>query len=251
MNLRITLAALAVTTIAFSAPAEARHHRSAQFDPTFDAAAAPAYPMGRQARAHHARSRAAARRAAAHRTVRHSQEGGEARPGPANGETTGSGVVRSRKTGATARVSPQYFGLFQAYVDDLEAAGAVVRFMGGYRPGRCWSGGMHPCGKALDVCQYARGVVDRRCNLPDEPVMAKIAERNGLFEGGLWCHGDRGHAQVGVSAAPCGGNLYAAVERFKAGNAAATTGEVILASARNRHKRRHYAHHHHYRYASR
>ncbi len=65
----ITLAALAVATIALSAPAEARTHRSAQFGPTFDAAAAPAYPMGRQARTRHARSRAASRRVASTTSV--------------------------------------------------------------------------------------------------------------------------------------------------------------------------------------
>jgi hypothetical protein len=62
---RITLAALAVATIALSAPAEARGHRSAQFGPGpgfVDAAAIPAYPTDRQTRTHHARSRAAVRR---------------------------------------------------------------------------------------------------------------------------------------------------------------------------------------------
>lgn len=154
-----------------------------------------------------------------------------------------AGLVRSKKTGATARVAPQYAGLFQSYINDLEAAGASVRFMGGYRPGRCWSGGMHPCGKALDVCQYARGVVDRRCNLPVESIMAKIAERNGLFEGGLWCSGDRGHAQVGVSAAPCGGNLYAAIARFKEVGKVVSKANAIHISARHRHRHKiRYAH---------
>lgn len=128
---------------------------------------------------------------------------------------SGTGVIRSNKTGATARVSPAQAHKFQAYINDLEAHGAVIKFMGGIRPGPCWSGGLHPCGKALDVCQYARGVVDRRCNLPGKTVMAQIARANGLFEGGQWCHGDLGHAQVGVTAGACGSNIYSAVRKFK------------------------------------
>lgn len=127
----------------------------------------------------------------------------------------GSGVVVSHKTGAKARVSPAQAHKFQAYINDLEAHGAVIKFMGGYRPGPCWPGGLHPCGKALDVCQYARGVVDRRCNLPGKIVMAQIARANGLFEGGQWCNGDLGHAQVGVTAGACGSNLYSAVRKYK------------------------------------
>jgi hypothetical protein len=124
-------------------------------------------------------------------------------------DANGNGIVRSHKTRATAHVSPRYAAQFQAYIDDLEAGGATVRFMGGYRKGKCWSGGMHPCGKALDVCQMRRGVVDRRCHLPGRAEIAHIAERHGLFEGGQWCHSDYGHAQAGVSAGACGTTLTA------------------------------------------
>lgn len=120
----------------------------------------------------------------------------------ANGN--GAGIVRSHKTGATARVAAAHAAAFQAYIDDLESQGATIRFMGGIRRGHCWSGGMHPCGKALDVCQLSRDRVDSRCHLPSRQALARIAEAHGLFEGGQWCHGDMGHAQVGVSAAACG-----------------------------------------------
>jgi hypothetical protein len=126
----------------------------------------------------------------------------------ANGNPA-TGVVVSKKTGASARVSPQYAAAFQGYIDDLESAGASVRFMGGIRRGRCWAGSLHPCGKALDVCQTARGRVDGRCHLPGRSAVAKIAERHGLFEGGRWCHSDYGHAQVGETAAACGSTLSA------------------------------------------
>lgn len=119
-------------------------------------------------------------------------------------EASGGGVIRSKKTGATARVGAAYAAQFQAYIDELEQNGAEVRFIGGIRRGKCWSGGMHPCGKAIDVCQLSRGRVDSRCHLPGRTQIAAIAARHGLFEGGQWCHSDYGHAQVGVSAAACG-----------------------------------------------
>ena len=108
-----------------------------------------------------------------------------------------NGNVVSHKTGATARVSPQYAARFQAYIDAIEATGASVRFMGGTRRGRCSSSSMHPCGKALDVCQTGRGRVDARCHLPSRHELARIAAAHGLVEGGRWQHSDYGHAQVG------------------------------------------------------
>lgn len=131
----------------------------------------------------------------------------------ANGSAAASGIVVSKKTGATARVGAQYAAAFQAYVDDLENGGAAVHFMGGIRRGSCSNRHMHPCGRALDVCQLSRGRVDRRCNLPGPAVAAAMAEKHGLFEGGRWCHSDYGHVQAGVSAAACGERSLAARRR--------------------------------------
>jgi len=115
------------------------------------------------------------------------------------------GFVISHKTGARARVGVAYAARFQAYIDDLENNhGARVLFMNGIRPGRCSPASEHPCGKALDVCQRRRGVVDPRCNLPGRVALGHIASGHGLFEGGRWCNSDYGHAQVGVTAAACG-----------------------------------------------
>jgi hypothetical protein len=116
--------------------------------------------------------------------------------------TAFAGNVTSQ-AGAKATVGTRYAAQFQAYIRDLEAAGARILFMGGVRPGRCSSASMHPCGRALDVCQLRRGVVDRRCNLPSRSAIAAIAARHGLFEGGQWCRSDYGHAQVGISAQAC------------------------------------------------
>jgi hypothetical protein len=125
----------------------------------------------------------------------------------ANGNAT-AGVIVSSKTGARARVGVAYAARFQAYIDDLENNhGARVLFMGGIRPGHCSPASEHPCGKALDVCQLRRGVVDSRCNLPARRALGEIAAAHGLFEGGRWCNSDYGHAQIGVTAAACGDKI--------------------------------------------
>ena len=115
-----------------------------------------------------------------------------------------AGIVTSRKTGARARVGIAHAARFQAYIDDLESNhSARIFFMGGIRPGRCSSSRMHPCGKALDVCQLRRGVVDPRCHLPPRRTLAQIASSHGLFEGGRWCNSDYGHVQLGMTARDC------------------------------------------------
>jgi D-alanyl-D-alanine carboxypeptidase len=116
----------------------------------------------------------------------------------------GNGNVVSHKTGASARVGAEFAAKFQGYVDAIEAAGGTVYFMGGIRRGHCGLASLHPCGRALDICQVSRGRVDPRCHLPSRHELARIAEAHGLFEGGRWCHSDYGHAQVGETAAACG-----------------------------------------------
>jgi hypothetical protein len=134
----------------------------------------------------------------------------------ANGNKA-AGVVVSTKTGARARVGVAHAARFQAYIDDLEKNhGSRVLFMGGIRPGRCAPASEHPCGKALDVCQLRRGVVDSRCNLPDRVTLGRIAAAHGLFEGGRWCHSDYGHAQIDVTAAACGDTRIRMVRRAAA-----------------------------------
>ena len=138
-----------------------------------------------------------------------------ARPLGASGNKL-DGIVMSAKTGARARVGIAYAARFQAYIDDLEKNyGARVLFMGGIRPGRCLPESEHPCGKALDVCQMKRGVVDPRCNLPGRVALGQIAAAHGLFEGGRWCHSDYGHAQIDVTAPACGDSPIYIVRQMK------------------------------------
>ena len=138
-----------------------------------------------------------------------------ARPLGAGGNKP-AGIVVSAKTGARAHVGGAYAARFQAYIDDLEKNyGARVLFMGGIRPGRCSAESEHPCGKALDLCQLRRGVVDPRCNLPGRVVLGQIAAAHGLFEGGRWCQSDYGHAQVDVTAAACGDPPVQIVRQLK------------------------------------
>ena len=151
-----------------------------------------------------------------------------ARPLGAGGNKL-DGIVMSAKTGARARVGVAYAARFQAYIDDLEKNyGARVLFMGGIRPGRCAPESEHPCGKALDVCQMKRGVVDPRCNLPGRVVLGQIAAAHGLFEGGRWCHSDYGHAQIDVTAPACGDSPIYIVRQMKPRDigAAARTGSA-------------------------
>jgi hypothetical protein len=125
-----------------------------------------------------------------------------------------AGIVQSHKTGAIARVAAQYAGRFQAYIDDLEAHGARIRFMGGYRRGHCSPAHLHPCGKALDVCQLSRDRVDPSCHLPSRMAMIRIAAQHDLSEGGQWCHGDRGHVQAMATAGSCGSHTMSARRRM-------------------------------------
>lgn len=132
----------------------------------------------------------------------------------------GPSVIRSGKTGVTTTVAPQYRAQFQGYIDAIEAAGATIYYMGGYRRGKCSiPRHKHPCGMAIDICQDRRGHVSgaRNCNLPKPAQLAAIAAAHGLLEGGVWCRSDYGHAEVRTErqAMGCGSNLYAAVERFK------------------------------------
>jgi hypothetical protein len=105
------------------------------------------------------------------------------------------------KAGATATVSSRYADQFQHLIDDLEASGARITFMGGIRPGRCAQDSKHPCGMALDVCQYRRGIVEAKCRLPSPSAVSAIASRHGLFSGGDWCSSDYGHFEAGGSVA--------------------------------------------------
>ena len=230
------LVALAAVTVLCS-PAEARRPPTSSA-PTIDVAAIPPYPLD-QVKAPRAGGRASARRAKASRTARRSSESRKASRRPPEGEGGGSGLVRSRKTGATARVSPRYAARFQAYVDDLEAHGAVIYYMGGYRRGRCSDGSQHPCGKALDVCQDSRGHVSglRDCHLPGPARMAAIARAHDLYEGSVWCSTDYGHAQVTKTGSDCGARGW--IGDGHRHYLASMTGSIRTASAERHHRHSH------------
>lgn len=162
-----------------------------------------------------------------------------------------SGLIRSKKTGETAHVGARWAPMFQAYVDDLENHGASIYYMGGIRPGRCSEGSQHPCGKALDVCQDARGRVsgEKDCHLPPPAEMAAIARLHGLYEGSRWCHSDYGHAQVTPSGGDCTPTGYARGVRF-VGYLATMTGKVVAEASAKARRTRHVRHHvHRVRYA--
>jgi hypothetical protein len=208
-------------------------------------------------------------RRASSRRVRHASRSAPEKTVDANGNRT-TGVIISLKTGAKAIVSAAYAPKFQAYIDDIETNyGARVKFMGGYRRGSCHSGSLHPCGRALDVCQLSRGRVDASCHLPGRVVLAAVALKHGLFEGGMWCSSDYGHVQAGVSSGACNHTILAAVKKFKLITVAKVDDEDPEAQAyymgdkpvdqveakvavdtvfSARHSRRHGHRHRHYRY---
>lgn len=97
------------------------------------------------------------------------------------------------KSGAVARVAASHQVKFQALVNWLDSRNYPIKFMGGWRKGKCWSGGMHPCGKAIDINQTARGRVVAR--LP--AGVDQFARSIGLVPGSGWCNQDQGHYQVG------------------------------------------------------
>ncbi len=258
MSTKIIMAALAVVSIAtLTVPAEARPRQAYQPPGWIDAAATPAYPLSQANSGYRAASRMDANGGPAYRTRRQAADARKASRRPSARDSAlqvdkpqeyvkpaspneklvtreahekGNSIVRSHKTGAPARVSPRFAPIAQAVVDDLERGGATISFMGGYRRGPCWSGGLHPCGLAIDLCQTARGVVDGRCNLPSRAEEARIAAAHGALSGGIWCNQDRGHIQLGKTAGACGSNLYSAVSKFKT-------------------RRRHAGRHHRVRYA--
>src|SRR5665213_3469956 len=141
MRPRLLLLAIA-STIAISAPAQARHSRTAQSGSVTRYCGdrvCPSYGKvaDRPVRGRHAVSQVPHHRVEAYR--RH-HEGHRERiiaTRPSVGES-GSGIVHSSKTGAIAHVAARYAGMFQAYINDLEQNyGAVVKFIGGLRRGRC------------------------------------------------------------------------------------------------------------------
>lgn len=204
MNTRIALAVLTALSTLSAIPADARQTGKArnQQVKVFDAAAVPAYPVtettGRPGR------RAASPSTKGLRTAAHSRRSREASLRPSHGKS-GSGIVRSRKTGATAHVSPSWQPVAQAAVDALESAGASIYYMGGYRPGTCSLANQHACNGALDICQDSRGHVSglRDCDMPPPAEFNRIITAAGAFGGEVWCNTDYGHIQRQFSGAKC------------------------------------------------
>lgn len=231
------LAVVALVIVSF--PAQARH-RAAQSAPNIDIAAIPAYPVEQPNNAFGRHGGRHGRKAILGASAAPASSKGVLEPRQAE-----SGVIRSAKTGATAKVASRYQAQLQALLDDFEAHGATVYYMGGWRPGRCSLSSQHPCGWAVDFCQDYRGHVSglRDCNLPRPTEFHALVRAHGLFDGSVWCSTDYGHVQGRDS----GGCSEAAHGSWGHGSIrlASMTGTVQFTSAR-----RHW-HHHRIRYARR
>ena len=104
-------------------------------------------------------------------------------------------VTISSKAGAKAKVNSSVKNNFVAFIEDFEATGGKILFMGGWRShGSCSRCVMHPRGLALDICQHARNVVDSRCRFPRDATA--LAEKHGLDHGAKWNNKDTGHFEV-------------------------------------------------------
>jgi len=100
--------------------------------------------------------------------------------------------VRS-KSGARTSVSSTYASKFQALISWLDSQGYPIKFLGGVRRGSCSQRSLHPCGKAIDINQVARGRVIKKF----PPGTDAYARSLGLVSGSGWCNQDTGHFQVG------------------------------------------------------
>ena len=157
----------------------------------------------------------------------------------ANGNR-GFAVIRSGKTGETATVRADARAAFQGFLDDLEAHGATVYYMGGWRRGHCSLGSQHPCGLAVDFCQDYYGHVSglKDCHLPRPAEFHELVRAHGLYDGSVWCHSDYGHVQVkesgGCRVAPHGSWGHGRVRL------ATMTGKMIEVRHRPQHHRRYH-----------
>ena len=86
---------------------------------------------------------------------------------------------------------------FASFCNDLYAS-FKFRAIGGWRPGKCWVGGKHPCGGAIDVSQSCRSRGPGHCLPRDFPVALteRLADRYGLQPGSRWGYRDVGHFEI-------------------------------------------------------
>lgn len=109
-------------------------------------------------------------------------------------DANGNWLVPVRSdSGKTAKVASRYARQFQGFIDDLEAHGYRIDFMGGWRrSGTCRSCDAHPAGRAIDINQTARNRVTRK--LPAN--VTSIAARHGICHGAIWDRPDGGHFEI-------------------------------------------------------
>lgn len=202
MNLQPLLAALAVATIALSTPAEASHHRTAQFGPQFDAAAAPSYPMERQARPPHARHRAVSHRHPAFRLASYTPEGVSASYGPSHevhAGHRGSGLITVQSAAGSITIAASFQDKIVPFIADVWARGFRGRVHCFARDGHV-RGSLHYSGNACDFAQTGWG----RTRAPMYHV-SDLTRKYGLRDGCSFR--DCGHVDSG---APLGGRYFAA-----------------------------------------
>ena len=72
------------------------------------------------------------------------------------------------------------------------------KWVNGFRAGKCWTGGKHSCGGAVDFDQSCRSRGPGHCLPVSFPVAAseRLADKWGLWPGSRWGHRDVGHFEI-------------------------------------------------------
>lgn len=117
----------------------------------------------------------------------------------------GSRLVSIQCGPLTIRVASTAAVQFAGFCRDLYA-GYKFTAVGGWRAGKCWTGGKHPCGGAIDISQSCRSRGPGHCLPRDFPVARseQLARVWGLKAGSEWGHRDVGHFETRGSLAGVG-----------------------------------------------
>jgi hypothetical protein len=132
-------------------------------------------------------------------------EGARPRGGGAFNVPAGSPMSGERETirlanGQTVSVNKRSAAQFQGFFNDLIAAGAPVRGLGGYGL-RGGNPSQHPAGLAVDWAQHSRNVVDRDVQQwigSHRDTLNRLESKWGMSGGEHWRNPDTGHFSIDV-----------------------------------------------------
>lgn len=186
MNPRIILAALAVATIAFTAPAEAKGPRATRAEigsllsTKVDVAAIPAYPIEDRVKTARTPRHANGQRVGGFRAGNRPRQANKASPGPRQARIRPIGPFGTVPTAAGIDIScaPGFCAPAQDVIADLVATGFVPTDLGSYARGGHVHGSYHYRSRAIDVAQCGWG-----CTPAPKQILRMIVASHGLRDG--------------------------------------------------------------------